>query len=728
MIISLRELNKFMPKIKLDETVEKVINNLGYEVESMTKFSDVKGIKFARIIDVKPNPKSNGLTIVEVETDKGKLTIQTKAQNAQKNKIAVIFVKGSQKGDFVFQDKEMAGVVSQGMFSGYSELGYDPNKLPFDKDDIILLNPNRYTSLKADPMEYFGLDDYIIDITTPANRGDSNSYYVLAQEIAAYYQTPFKWFDYKKNYKTGIHKQIQKVDNGEANALSFLECRFKHKDTKIEDMLFLAKHNVEAKNVWAIDVTNLNLIYTGAPTHVYDRSEIGEELTCKKYSGKVTILGNKEIEVKNALAIYSKDKVVSLASVMGLEETAANRKSKYVVFEIGNFNPSDVRHTAKEIKIDSASSLQGGKVLSTELVRNGMEYLKYKAFEDKQPSSVLINLPSKTKNKIFLQQKKLLGKYSGLQIKDLDKEFEKVEDQLQRIGFKIFYNRLSAPTYRTDLNCYEDIIEEYFRFYGYDKFKTEAPALAPFKINKRNNDKSLLQSMGYQEARTFTLTNIDALKFNPFEFKEDLKLQTFVSKEREAIRNSIVPSLLEVAEYNLKRKMNRLNLFECGMINNGKYVYGLLSNTKTFEQVKQDVVNFLNDNNLVFKPFKDNQFIHPNVSAKIYQNNSFIGWLGKVNPSYNSVDAWVCEVHKEINKGYKLFENYDSTPFKSIDLTFELKPHQSIDDKIIEIKKVASIFEIYQIDEFAKPESRNVTLRIIGSNEEIQKINNKFNN
>ncbi len=38
MIVSLKELNKYMPEIKLDSSIEKSINDLGYEVESITKF------------------------------------------------------------------------------------------------------------------------------------------------------------------------------------------------------------------------------------------------------------------------------------------------------------------------------------------------------------------------------------------------------------------------------------------------------------------------------------------------------------------------------------------------------------------------------------------------------------------------------------------------------------------------------------------------------------------
>nr|WP_307911188.1 hypothetical protein [Mycoplasmopsis bovis] len=66
----------------------------------------------------------------------------------------------------------------------FSELGYDSSLLPFDPNEVILLDDSSINE-NMNPMDYFGLDDYIIDITTPANRAESNSYYVLAMELAS---------------------------------------------------------------------------------------------------------------------------------------------------------------------------------------------------------------------------------------------------------------------------------------------------------------------------------------------------------------------------------------------------------------------------------------------------------------------------------------------------------------------------------------------------------------
>nr|WP_307925954.1 hypothetical protein [Mycoplasmopsis bovis] len=80
--------------------------------------------------------------------------------------------------------KKWLGIVSNGMLASFSELGYDSSLLPFDPNGVILLDDSSINE-NMNPMDYLGLDDYIIDITTPANRAESNSYYVLAMELAS---------------------------------------------------------------------------------------------------------------------------------------------------------------------------------------------------------------------------------------------------------------------------------------------------------------------------------------------------------------------------------------------------------------------------------------------------------------------------------------------------------------------------------------------------------------
>lgn len=725
MIITLKELNKFMPHKKLDLSIEKDINNLGYEVESITRFSDVKGVKFAKVINVYPNPNSKNLTVVELElAKKEKITIQTTAKNAEIGCYTTAFVVGSQKGDIVFGSKTMAQIESQGMLANFNELGFDISKLPFNVEDVMMLKDP--LPLDADPVEYFGLDDYIIDITTPANRPDSNSYYVLARELAAYYNTKFDWFDWLNPKIEAKFKTKVSSSKEQSHALSFMEVKLKKNKTKLLDMLFLAKHGVEAKNNWAIDISNLALIFTGAPTHAYDKDKIACKLRSEKFSGKVQILGGKEVEVEDVLAIQDSKGPISLACVMGLEQSSVDSTSKNVLFEIGCFDAPLVRKAAKQIKIESASSIQGGRGVNTQMLRFGMHYLRYKAAVDKIAFSNFVGKPAERKGFSVLQNRKKLAIYANWDIKDLNR-FDFVEHQLKTIGFKMDKNRVTAPNYRKDINTYEDVIEEYFRFYGYDKFEAIKPTLVPFKVAPRNITKDLLQSLGYKEVRTFTLDSEQNNFLNPFNFNETIKLQTFVSKDREVIRNSIITSMLQVAEYNIKRKIDKINIFECGMINNNHYTIGLITNTKSFDALKQDIINYLKITNLEFIKFDDNKYIHPNVSAKIMHKNEMIGWIGKVHPAYSNLDLWVAEFKDISASDFKLFTPYDNAPLKNVDLTFELKPTDSIATKINEISQKYSIFSIYQIDEYKTSTSRKVTIRISANSQTIDLINQQYN-
>nr|WP_307924747.1 hypothetical protein [Mycoplasmopsis bovis] len=156
----------------------------------------------------------------------------------------------------------------------FSELGYDSSLLPFDPNGVILLDDSSINE-NMNPMDYLGLDDYIIDITTPANRAESNSYYVLAMELAAFYNTKFVWPDLspKDNYR---FRSNIKVLKDEARELTFFEAKIKNKKTSLQDILFLAKHGINAKGIYAIDLTNITLLVTGSPAHVYDKNKIGK--------------------------------------------------------------------------------------------------------------------------------------------------------------------------------------------------------------------------------------------------------------------------------------------------------------------------------------------------------------------------------------------------------------------------------------------------------------------
>ncbi|NES52540.1 phenylalanine--tRNA ligase subunit beta, partial [Escherichia coli] len=168
------------------------------------------------------------------------------------------------------------------------------------------------------------------------------------------------------------------------------------------------------------------------------------------FSGELEILGGKKVSVSDVLAIKDETGVISLASVMGCENSAVDENTKEVVFEVGLFDPLLVRHGAREIKMDTASSIQAGRALNSQIVFNGISFLKYKSALDGQSVSQIVNIPKVKKGKSVIQSRKKLSIYANCNIKDLS-IFDDVETTLKKIGFSMDKNRVIAPTYRSDI-------------------------------------------------------------------------------------------------------------------------------------------------------------------------------------------------------------------------------------------------------------------------------------
>ncbi|UUM19607.1 MULTISPECIES: phenylalanine--tRNA ligase subunit beta [unclassified Mycoplasma] len=717
MILSLKHLNKYLPEYKLTNQVEKHLNELGFEVESFKPFSDVKGLRFAKVVNVQSNPNNSKLDVVEIKLSDQKLIIQTNNKILKPGDLTICFIAGSIKGKHTFAPIELSGIISQGMFASWSEIGYDYSLLT-DKDQVLTL-PSDFASLDDNVEEKLNLNDYLIEISPTANRNDANSYFTIASELAAFYRTKLSLPDEQIN-PSFSSKLI--VNKDQADELMFLEVLGK-KQTSLQEKLLLAKHGMDSKFNWAINLTNLCLLETGVPAHVYPRNKLKGNLKASLYTGKQVILGNKEINVENVLTIFDDHQPISFASVMGLENYKVNQEDEQFVFEIGVFNPQLIRHGAKEVKILSNSANQGSRKISKEIALRGMQYLQRKC--KGLSYSNIVNEINKLEKLQIVNDDKMLQLYSGMSDLSI---FEPAKKQLILLGFEFSNEIIKVPNYRYDVTIFADIIEELFRFYSYDNFKETKFKNVPIKTQARDNIKNILAFKGYDEARTFTLVSQEKASFNPFNFEQNISLMTFVSKEREVIRNSIISSLSEVVEYNQKRKLNHLNIFEQGMINENISVIGMASTTKMFEQFSSDVLDIIN-HPAQLVPFSDNEQIHYNTSAKIMHEGKMIGWIGKLHPKFDSTNALYAEFLDNTFSSRAKFTSISFEPYKSLDLTFELKLNEHIGSKIEQIHQLSEVFEIKQIDDFYKKETNThfVTLRIIGDSEQIQIIDNHFN-
>ncbi|SJZ42539.1 phenylalanine--tRNA ligase subunit beta [Mycoplasmopsis verecunda] len=728
MLLSLNHLNKLLKGKDLSTAeVETALNNIGFEVEEVKPFSAVKGLLFAEVISVTQNPNSDRLDVVEVKTKNGNYTIQTNNRILKPGDLTICFPVGASKDGIVFNEVKLKGLPSQGMFASWSEIGYDWTLLS-EKDEIARFS-QQWATLEDDPIVKLGLDDYIIDISITANRNDANSYYVLANELAAYFNTEVTDLLDIHDVKSNLSYDIE-IDSKNEVIKDVLFIASQNKGvTSLEEKMLLAKHGIDAKLPWAVNLTNLLLITMGTPTHVYDLDKLPKgELSVEKFSGKVSILGDKEIEIQDTLCICIDSKPISIAATMGLEKYKVTEVSNNFLFEIGSFNPSEIRHSAREVKMNTNSSSQASRPISKYIVKQAAKYL-VTHYLSNLPHSTILNDFDCHEAKLINWDINKLATYSGALNHE---QFNKAIKSLDALGFKLDTknNVISIPQYRYDVELFEDIIEEVLRFYSYDSIQEQKLASIPLKTMQANTIPNRFVAQGYSEVRTFSLVSKEKAKFNPFDFKTNQVLQTYVSKEREVVRNSIITSLSDVAEYNMKRKMSNINIFEKGMINNNVMVYGVASSTKSFRQMQIDLINLIGKE-LKFVPFSDNEMIHPNASAEIIYNDNVVGWIGKLHPKFDNTNGTIyAEIFTSIfdkdSKELK-FSTIDLEPLKFIDLTFELDNNDYLVEKINQIKNTAEVFDIIQIDDYKKENSHNVTLRITASDANIEKIIKKFN-
>ncbi|MGL5617959.1 MAG: phenylalanine--tRNA ligase subunit beta [Metamycoplasmataceae bacterium] len=704
----LRELASLGKNIKTEEILN-AINSIGFEVESCHSLSDIHGIKFGYVLKIYKNSNSDNLNVCEIEFSDKNRVIQTTAKNVKEGDYLIAFVPGSGVKGITFEAKEMKGIVSEGMLTSFDELGFNHKLLRKEwKDEIFILDEK--ISLDKDPIKELGLHDNIIDISILTNRSDAISYIIMAHELSAYFKTkPYEFFKIKPNINSKINMR-----SVEGNYISGIEANVENYKLCLDDIILLLKSNIQLEDDIK-DLSSLVLIMTGVSSRIYNLEKINGEI---KTSIEKNLTFN-EVKMSEVLVIKNNKNILSIAGVLELPEFKYSKDNKKVLFEFASFDPKEVRDSARILKIANDSSINSSKIVSYGSIEFAVDFISTKL-----PSfSNHIN-GMKISNKSIRFEKDYVDKYAGFEITKSPKWLE-VLKSLTILGFEFKDDKIIIPSYRHDISVMQDIVEEIFRFYGLNNFK-EAQPHTQFNNVSCSRDFSLITSlMGYYQFWSYTLVNYDKNTFNPFSFKDRISLLTYTSQEHNSIRNSIAPSLEEIYEYNNKRKMNDINFFDIGMVNNRKALC-ISSDIKTYVEIKTDIFKIYGKELEIKKITFD--FLHPNYNAGLFDNNIQVGWIGKMHPKISSNNLIFAEIliDQKIHSINK-FEEYNSNPLKERDITIPIKEGGSIENFMQEIKKIEGIFEIKQIDSFIKENVRKCTFKIKMNDVGIMEFDKKFN-
>ena len=471
------------------------------------------------------------------------------------------------------------------MFCSVEELGYSTHEFPEAPSDGIYVFPEG-TPIGVDARRLLGVNKQIVEFEITSNRVDCFSVEGLAREAAITFQLPFTGVEVKPK-ALATEKTAERVEvlvEDEELCRRFTARLIT--DVKIGESPVWMRQRLRALGIRPInnivDITNYVQLALGQPMHAYDLSYLagGQIKVRAARDGEeiVTLDGEKHRLNKNNLVIADADKPVALAGVMGAENSEINDNTTSVLFEVANFEPMQVRRTAKQCGVRTESSSRFEKGLSPELVMRAMDYACYlvELLDCGNVAADVIDvcapLPEKTKiNYSAFNINKLLG---------LDLSEELINQILMELGLNL--NKLDEgiwqaeiPYFRPDLQLKADLAEEVARIYGYNEIPAELSGQGEPTLGRRSKKQLLVQqlhrvltSQNYFEAYTTPFTSPEVfdklLLAEGCPLRQAIVIKNPLGVEQSLMRTNLLPHHLEVAQSNVAKGTSEGCIYEFG--------------------------------------------------------------------------------------------------------------------------------------------------------------------
>ena len=738
--------------IDLDDnlSIEKIAQDMtrvGNEYDSAEKFINATNLVIGQIKTCEEHPDSDHLHVCMVDVGDKTLQIVCGAPNARAGiKVIVALVGANLPNDVTIKKGTIRGVESNGMMCSIAELGLD-NKFLTEEDKKGICELGQDAIVGEDPIKYLGFDDEVIDFELTANRGDLLSMLGMAYELGAIYNKKVK--DVDINYKeTGKDiNQTFNIDIQTNNCSVFLAKKVENVEIK-ESPAFI-KNRLMACGIRPInnvvDISNYVMLELGQPLHFYDADKLNTEIIVRmaKNGEKLTTLDNIERTLdENDIVISTKGKSIGLAGVMGGLETEVVPQTKNIIIESAIFDGVRVRKTAKKILRSEASNRfeKGLDSNRTYMAINRACHLLEKYANGTVIEGMCTYDQSQKEDKKIEITFKNITDVLGTNISNND-----ILDVFTKLGFSYEADDkkaiVSVPRRRLDISIKEDLIEEVGRIYGVDNIEGKLPVL-PVKQGSYDKQTRVIRnkmvSLGLNETLSMIFTSDkEAKKYTTDDF-EVVKLLDPLAEERNALRYSLIPSMVKIYEYNKARENKDICIFEIGKgfykkqeeygenqkivaLMTGKYYLGVGNSANVdfyvIKGVVEELLNFLGYENryTIEMPSKIPNEFHKGQTANINVNGQIVGIVGKLHPEVTKDDVYVMEINLDelLSKrvGKMKYKEISKFPNVKKDVAFVMKK----DMPSIEVEKVIKkaggrlltnieVFDVYTGENIEKDE------------------------
>jgi phenylalanyl-tRNA synthetase beta chain len=616
---------------------------------------------------VEPHPDADKLSLCSVSDGEESFQVVCGAPNVRAGikvpfaKLGAKIIESPDAKPFKIKKAKIRGIESNGMLCSSEELG-------LEESSDGLLELHKSASVGEDIRSSLKLDDTSIELDLTPNRGDCLGMIGLAREVGVIARKDVTPLDFPTPIESISDKFDVRITAKDA-CPRYLGRVIKNINLNSESPLWM-KEKLRRCGLRSIDpvvdVTNYVLMELGQPMHAFDLANLEGHIDVRfaKQNEKLVLLDGKEVELTpDTLLIADAKKAVAMAGIMGGLATAVSDQTQHVFLECAFFAPLAVAGKARAYGMHTDASHRYERGVDYQLQRIAMHratqlLLDICGGEAGPIIEAIGHLPES--NEVSLKYSSI-SSFLGIQM-----EQEEVRDILGRLGFGFADDdgevlTVSVPSYRFDVSIEADLIEELARIYGYNNLPqtgglgNQSLSSKPESRTELGQIQQQLVALGYQEVVTYSFIE-PSLADTLFPDQPGVSLQNPISADMAVMRTSILPGLITTLKYNESRQIERIRIFESGLVFQGSgeeitqtaMLAGLISGKKMpinwnnnkdlsdFYDLKGDIELLLA---LGLEPDRytfvaaDYACFHSGQCARIESNGAIVGHIGALHPA-----------------------------------------------------------------------------------------------
>lgn len=551
------------------DEISETLTRIGLEVEEVINpAAALNDFITAKIEKVEMHPDSDHLHILAVNTGKETLQVVCGAPNVHEGLVGIYAPTGALIPAYGERLKvaKIRGVESMGMMCSEKEL-----MVGDDHSGIIELPSS--TLIGKPAAEVLNIDP-VIEVSITPNRAECLGVRGIARDLAASglgKLKPLSIPEIKGSFKSPI---TVSVDCPEA-CPTYTARYIKGVNNKAETPKWM-KDRLTAIGLRPIsalvDITNYINYDLARPLHVFDADKLKGNIKVRMAQNGEEFLALNEKSYTlddKCLGICDDEGVQCLGGIMGGLNKGSYEDTTNVLLECALFTPTCIARTGRKLQIDSDSRARYERWVDPMSNISGNNYATQMILDICGGEASEMEVAGAEKNDakpVYLRPERLKT-FIGM---DVSKE--KCEEILSHLGFALAEEdgRIKAisPSWRGDIECEQDLIEEVVRMIGLDNIPATSmktadfpkPVLTPLQ-NNIVMVKHELASRGMFETVTFSFTDSDIAQYFR-RGQEPILLQNPIIKELDEMRPSLLPNLLIGAKNNIARGYADLAIFE----------------------------------------------------------------------------------------------------------------------------------------------------------------------